>query len=429
MKVLHFVRHRLLGGHLEFRVRLFNVLAMGGTLISLLMGMLAIVINAGLINAIVNFATAILSFALLRYSYRTGRYQICYMITIIGIFICLFPIMFFSAGGYHSGMPSFFVFAVVFTVFMLEGKKAIFFSAFEILFYTALCAAAFYRPEWVSAFANEQEVLLDIIIAFVTVSIILSICLYIHFHLYNRQQRELEAARKQAEEYAEMKSELFANMSHEMRTPLTVMSGYAQYAVKQIMKTGANDQTLADLATIGDEAKRLAEMADGTLKILISPSDSGEDKAVPVDIGDLTGRIARLFGSVASRKGRKITADIKENLPFIHGDTDALTQLLWNILQNAVTHAKSTVALSAGKDGQRIKITIKDDGEGIPPDILPHIFERGFSGREGGSGIGLAISREIARRHGGDIACESGTGTGTRVTITLPIAERADANA
>ena len=116
----------------------------------------------------------------------------------------------------------------------------------------------------------------------------------LHFRLYKQRQKELEAARRQVEEYARMKSELFTGMSHEMRTPLTVMSAYAQFAVEQIRESGANEQTLDDLATISDEAKRLAEMADGTLKILMSGSGGTDEsetddqqKNTPVDAGDL----------------------------------------------------------------------------------------------------------------------------------------------
>jgi signal transduction histidine kinase len=350
------------------------------------------------------------------------------MITIVFIFLILFPIFFFSAGGYHSGMPCFFVFAVLFTIFMLEGPKAFLMAILEIAVYIAICLIAAIYPETVNLLANEAAVLADIIVAFTTVSFSLGITLFFHFRLYNRQQRELEVARKQAEEYARMKSELFADMSHEMRTPLTVMSGYAQYAVEQIRVTGVNEQTLADLATIGDEAKRLAEMADGTLKILMSASSDIQHKTTTVDINILTMRLAHLFGAISARKGRKLTADIKDNLPVIQGDIDALTQLLWNILQNAITHSEGDIWFSADANGEKIRIVVKDNGAGIPPELLPHIFERGVSGREGGSGIGLSICREIAQRHGGDIAIESEPRLGTTVTVEIPTLREALVN-
>ena len=414
---------KLFGSQLDFRVRLFNILALAGVLISLVTGITGLIISAGLANALQNLVSMVLSAALLWYSFVSGRYQLCYMITVICIFMGLFPALFFSSGGYHSGMPSFFIFAVLFTVFMLEGKKMVVMAVLELALYTSLCLYAFYNPESINFFDTEADFLTDVVVGFLAVSAALGITMSLHFRLYNQRQRELEAARKQVEEYAKMKSELFAGMSHEMRTPLTVMSAYAQFAVEQIRESGANEQTLADLATISVEAKRLAEMADGTLKILLTVSETGDmgvQKNTPVDVGDVSSRLIRLLEPIASRKGMKLSALIKEKIPTINGDADALTQLVWNILQNAITHSEGkTIALIVEKDGHGVKLTVNDDGAGIDPDILPRIFERGVSGKKGGSGLGLAICQDIAKRHGGDIYVRALPGKGTSVTVLL----------
>jgi signal transduction histidine kinase len=421
--MLHFLRKTVslfFGNQLDFRVRLFNVLATGGMLAGLIMGAINAANGGGILSVITGVSSAGLSFALLYYAYKSGRNQVCYLITIAVIFMGYFPSLFFRMGGYHGGKIAFFIFAVVYTAYMLEGKLAVIVTIIELFVYTGVFVYAYLKPESVTVLPSEFGYLTDSISNFIFVSIALSVTLIIHLNMYNRQQRELEAARKQAEEYARMKSELFADMSHEMRTPLTVMSGYAQYAVEQIRQKGMNEQTLADLATIGDEANRLAEMADGTLRILMSASDGSSNQTTDVDIGALATRLAHLFGAIAVRKKRKLTSDIAEKLPTVHGDMDALTQLLWNILQNAVTHSKGDVALSAALEGTSVKLVVKDNGAGIPPELLPRVFERGVSGSENGSGIGLALCRDIARRHGGDIVIESELGAGTSVTITLP---------
>jgi signal transduction histidine kinase len=429
MERLRGMMSKFVGNHLNFRVRLFNVLAVGGILAGLIMGSINAVNGGGIISVITGVVSASLSFALIYYAYRSGRYQICYMITIVGIFMGYFPSLFFRMGGYHGGKIAFFIFAVVYTAYMLEGKLAVIITIIELFVYTGVFVYAYLYPESVTALPSEFGYLTDSISNFIFVSVALSITLIIHLNMYNRQQRELEAARRQAEEYARMKSELFADMSHEMRTPLTVMSGYAQFAVEQIRVAGVSEQTLADLATIGDEAKRLAQMADGTLKILMSANDVSGHEAAMVDMSILTARLAHLFRAILSRKGRKLTSNIQENLPAIHGDIDTLTQLLWNILQNAVVHSEGDIELLAKADKTAIKIVVKDNGAGIAPELLPRIFERGVSGGENGSGIGLAICLEIARRHGGDIGIKSEPGKGTGVTVTLPFAteEKADA--
>ncbi|MDR0402529.1 MAG: hypothetical protein LBH35_02950, partial [Treponema sp.] len=107
------------GKELDFRVRLFNVLALAGAVISLLVAALGFSIGAAPLNSVACLFSFLLALVFLYLSNRSGRYRLFYFITIVLVFILLFPLMFFSAGAYHSGMPVFFVFAVVFTVFML----------------------------------------------------------------------------------------------------------------------------------------------------------------------------------------------------------------------------------------------------------------------------------------------------------------------
>jgi len=441
---------KLFGDRLDFRVRLFNIIAVAGIVISLISCVTGIVTSTGLVSILQTLAMMLFAIWALWYGNVSGRYQFCYIVVIICIFLLLYSALFFNTGGYHSGMPSYFIFAVLFTFFMLDGKKMIIMSVLELSVYTALCLYAYHNPDKINFFDTEKDFLIDVFVGFLVVSVALGITVSFHFRLYNQRQRELEEARRQVEEYARMKSELFAGMSHEMRTPLTVMSAYAQYAVEQIRESGANEQTLADLATISDEAKRLAEMADGTLKVLmtsavlgVSETDSGgAHQCQPVDVGAVCSRLVKLLEPIALRRGMKLRAVIRENIPAISGDADNVTQLVWNLLQNAITHSESkTIELfvsplsetdpqaSAAPPG--VTITVNDDGVGIEPEILPRIFERGVSGKKGGSGIGLTICRDIANRHGGDIRVESAVGvapaggiapangTGTRVTVVL----------
>jgi hypothetical protein len=113
------VKNALFPERMEFRAKIFTVLAVAGFLISVSTAFIGLANDAGAGNVIANGIAALLAAALLAYSKRSGRYRLCYIITITGVFIGLFPFMFFSAGGYHSGMPGFFIFAVIFTIFML----------------------------------------------------------------------------------------------------------------------------------------------------------------------------------------------------------------------------------------------------------------------------------------------------------------------
>lgn len=124
LRFFRWIRDTFLSKQLDLRVRLFNILAMAGVLVSLVLAIMNIILKTPL-NASADLLGAALSCALLVYTTRTKRYQIAYMITAIGIFLILFPVLFFITGGYRYGMPAFFIFAVAFTIFMLEGRKAL----------------------------------------------------------------------------------------------------------------------------------------------------------------------------------------------------------------------------------------------------------------------------------------------------------------
>ena len=121
--------HSLFRLSLPFRVRLFNVLALVGGMISLINGISSYANNQDSVILGLNLGIAVLSFVLLFYAYKSGRYQFCYVVTIITIFLVMFPYLFFKSGGYKGGMVSFYIFGILFTVFMLEGK-VMFFTAF-----------------------------------------------------------------------------------------------------------------------------------------------------------------------------------------------------------------------------------------------------------------------------------------------------------
>ena len=124
-KAFGFVIDKFFGKHIEFRLWLFNILTSSGIIIGFIMAVMNAVSYKGIVNLITNLVIIAFSAFMLIYSNRSKKYQLCYMISIFVAFFILFPILFFSSGGYYGGMPSFFVFAVVFTAFMLEGKSAL----------------------------------------------------------------------------------------------------------------------------------------------------------------------------------------------------------------------------------------------------------------------------------------------------------------
>lgn len=405
---------------LDFRVRLFNVLAMAGTLVSLIMALLGIFNGSGIVNVIVNFAAAALSFVLLTYSKRTGRYQLCYMATIVAIFLVLFPVLFFSAGAYYSGMPSFFVFAIAFTVFMLEGKWAVIFSLIEIITYTVSILIAYWYPQTVIWYETQQAVMIDIIVGFVSVSVALGITMFGHFRIYNLQQRKLAEQNILLERAGQQKSALLADVSHEIRTPLAVMSGYAQRARKQITDGTVNEETLQGLFTIQLEAQRLAELAE---QLIYTPAVSKHSAhSESVSIGDIVGQVAALMHPIISKNNNRLMLQSIKDCPPVYANAGMISQVLINLCMNANRHTANgdiVIAVSSVK-GDMAELTVSDNGDGINPAILPTVFERGVSG-DGKSGLGLSICKEVIEGHGGEISIAANPGGGSVVTFSLPL--------
>ena len=419
MKIINKFISAFFNPAIDLRVRLFHVLAMGGTIISFLVTILAVINNAGIINIMINLMSTILSYTLLTYSRRSGHYQVCYFITIVAIFIVFFPVCFFTAGGYHSGMPTFFVFAVVFTIFMIEGKKAIALSIMELLIYIAICLVAYLYPDTVQAFSKESEILIDIIVAFIAVSAILGICMFLHFRLYNEQQRKLNEQNEILDQANRAKSEFLSNTSHEMRTPLTVISVNVQTVTDILDELAVKDEEAGELLKNAQyEIMRLARMVGGML-MLASMSENTDRRKM--DLSSLLLNCVEMLRLNLAKHGNVIDTDIEKNLQ-VFGNADLLAQVLSNLLQNAGAHMENgTATVRANMEDGVITVSVRDTGTGISPELLPHVFKRGVS--SGGTGLGLHLCKTVIDYHGGKIWIESEPGNGTAVFYTLPVYE------
>jgi signal transduction histidine kinase len=147
----------------------------------------------------------------------------------------------------------------------------------------------------------------------------------------------------------------------------------------------------------------------------------------PLDLAELARQTVAELGALAATAGVTLRADPAGAAPAV-GDEGHVRRALRNVLRNAVEHspAGSTVEVATGRVAAGAQVVVTDHGEGMPPDVLEHVFDRFYRGdaarsrARGGSGLGLAIARWALRGMGGDLSAESETGAGTRVTLTLP---------
>jgi len=237
---------------------------------------------------------------------------------------------------------------------------------------------------------------------------------------FNTMADRVEAARQSQRDFV-------ANVSHELKTPLTSIQGFSQALLDG---TAATPESTARAArVIHEEAERMRRMVDELLTL--ARFDAGQMVMArdPVEIGPLLRGCVEKLTPQAQTAEVALELDVPEHL-FVTGDTDRLAQVFANLLDNAITHTPpgGKVSVAAHRvDGERtVEVTVTDTGRGIPADEIPRIFERFYqvdkARRRGrGAGLGLAITKEIVQAHGGSITAESMMGLGTRFTTRIPI--------
>jgi two-component system OmpR family sensor kinase len=223
-----------------------------------------------------------------------------------------------------------------------------------------------------------------------------------------------------------------ANVSHELKTPLTSIQGFAQALIDGAAGDQAGQQRAASV--ILDESKRLHRLVDDLLQLARMDAGQGEFRREALDLKLLLEGIVERFRLRQGEGGVGINADLP-SFPVVIGDGDRLAQVFTNLIDNALKHSppQGQVSLTGERGHGWVVVHISDQGPGIAPEELSRIFERFYqvdkarSGGAGrGSGLGLAISREIVRAHGGEILVQSQLGGGSRFSVRLPVARPTD---
>ena len=225
-----------------------------------------------------------------------------------------------------------------------------------------------------------------------------------------------------------LKNEFISSMSHELRTPLTAIAGWSE----TLAALGENDPEMLQrgLKVITDETARLTGIVEGLLDFSRIQNGTIRLECAPLDIAAELEETVFLFRERAAQAGLRLEFSENGEPLFLQGDRDKLRQVFVNLLDNAVKYSGrgGCVTVSVTYEQEWVCITVRDTGVGIAPEILPRVTEKFFRGSKShpGSGIGLALSDEIVRMHGGSLRVESTLGEGTVVTVTLPAGKFAE---
>ncbi|MDE6930894.1 MAG: DegV family EDD domain-containing protein [Lachnospiraceae bacterium] len=379
-------------------VALVIILPMGRSLVNLLL------LAAGLVSMAV-----IVRISIQKECIHTGA-------TIITILLLiLFPISFFSAGGFYSGMPEWFVLCFIYISITLEGRRKIgFFLLCTVE--TLLCYyTAYYFPEFVSRNTKGSS-FFDSATSVILVGMLTSVLLLFVTRLYEEENELSKQQKKEIEELNKAENNFFSSMSHEIRTPINTIIG-----LNEIILRGDIPEDVAENArSIQGASKMLLTLINDILDLSKIKSKKMEIINTSYETGALFSEIVNMIWIKAREKGLEFRLHVDSSIPsMLCGDEVRIKQILINLLNNAVKYtSEGAITLSIrceriGLNKVRVWYTVEDTGQGVKKENIPYIFnafkrvDEEKNRHIEGTGLGLSIVHQLVELMGGEISVNS----------------------
>jgi len=234
---------------------------------------------------------------------------------------------------------------------------------------------------------------------------------------FNSMANDLERAEQ-------LRRNMVADVAHELRTPLSNLRGYIEAIRDGVKKPDADT-----IHSLGEEATLLSRLVDDLQELSLAEAGELKLNCQAGDITELIKQTVPVVRSQAAAKGVSVSVDLPGKLPAVDIDSHRISQVLYNLLENAVAHTNQgdSITVAARQQDNQVKISVVDTGEGIPAEDLANIFERFYrvdksrTRATGGSGRGLTIAKRLVEAHGGNIEVNSKPGKGSSFTFTLPV--------
>lgn len=233
---------------------------------------------------------------------------------------------------------------------------------------------------------------------------------------FNRMSADLERANL-------LRRQMTADIAHDLRTPLAVITGYLEG-----LRDGVLKPTPQRYEVLFNEAHHLQRLVEDLRTLSLADAGELTMNRAPEAPADLLERLAQAFQQRAEQQKVSLKLQVEEALPIINVDPERIEQVLGNLVSNALRYTPEggEIWLIARREANAVVLEVQDDGTGINPEALPHIFERFYRGDESrqgdGSGLGLAISKSVVELHGGTLTAKSeAIGSGSTFTIRLPL--------
>jgi two-component system phosphate regulon sensor histidine kinase PhoR len=223
-----------------------------------------------------------------------------------------------------------------------------------------------------------------------------------------------------------MRADFVANVSHELKTPVTSIKGFAETLLDGALDDAGTARHFVEI--IDRESARLGRLVEDLLELSRIESHRVELRREPVSLTGLAAETVAFYLPVAEQRGVNLETQVSEELPLVEADRELLDQVLRNLVDNAVKYTPpgGRVWVHGKDDGESISLSVSDTGPGIAPEHLPRLFERFYrvdkarSREVGGTGLGLSIVKHVVERHRGRVTVDSVLGQGSTFTVTIP---------
>jgi two-component system, OmpR family, sensor histidine kinase BaeS len=245
---------------------------------------------------------------------------------------------------------------------------------------------------------------------------------------FNEMAEELEQEEVRREELDRLKDEFVLTASHELRSPLTSVQGFAELLMLE--RESLTPRQAETVEVILDNCRHLVRLLNDLLDLARSDAGRLAIRPQPTEVAPLLDDVVRTMRAQTEAASQTLTEQIQPGLPPINVEPDRIRQILMNLITNAHEYSPegASIGVAARTAGAEVEIAVSDNGPGIPADQLERIFERftrgdaGLTQRVGGTGLGLAISKSLVELHGGSISAESTLGQGSTFRVMLPVA-------
>ncbi len=343
------------------------------------------------------------------------------------LLLLLFPITFFSAGGFYSGVPEWFVLCFVYVCITLQGKRRVVFFGLCTA-ETLLCyGAAFYFPK-LAAPDLQNNALFDSAFSMIMVGLLTSVLLMFLNRMYEEENALSQRQKKEIEELNRAENHFFSSMSHEIRTPINTIIGLNEI----ILREDTSEEVAENARNIQGASKLLLSLINDILDISKIKSGKMEIVNVSYETGALFSEIVNMIWIKAREKGLEFKLQVDSSIPsMLCGDEVRIKQVLINLLNNAVKYtSEGSVTLSVRCERQnvnkvRVWYSVEDTGQGVKKENIPYIFNAFRRVDEErnryieGTGLGLSIVQQLVDLMGGEISVNSVYTKGSTFIVQL----------